>query len=101
MKRASISTVLFVGLLANSLGCELIAGADRSLIHDTGATSGTGGGLATSSSTGASSTGAGGAGGAGGTGGGPCVAVDDGNPCTDDVCEGGMPVHTPTPAGNP
>jgi cysteine-rich repeat protein len=55
----------------------------------------------TSTST-ATSTSAGGAGGTSvstGTGG-ACVPVDDGNECTDDVCENGVPVHNPTAAGS-
>src|SRR6185436_11773442 len=35
----------------------------------------------------------------GGAGGAPCVPVDDNNPCTDDVCDNGVPVHHPIPAG--
>lgn len=46
-------------------------------------------------------SGAGGSGGStptsGSTGSGPCVPVDDSSPCTDDVCEGGVPVHRPNP----
>src|SRR5262249_32021009 len=35
----------------------------------------------------------------GGAGGAPCVPVDDNNPCTADLCENGVPVHKPLPAG--
>src|SRR5262249_38886419 len=36
----------------------------------------------------------------GGAGGGPaCTPVDDGNPCTDDVCTDGVPAHPPSAAG--
>jgi len=35
----------------------------------------------------------------GGAGGAPCVPVDDNNPCTEDVCDNGVPVHQPMPAG--
>ncbi len=70
---------------------------------------GTGGAVATASSTraAASSTGgAAGSGGAAGLGGAACVPVDDHDPCTDDVCQGGVPVHvpqsdTPCPSGDP
>jgi hypothetical protein len=33
------------------------------------------------------------------TPGAPCAPVDDDNPCTDDICEGGLPVHLASPAG--
>ncbi|WP_441286652.1 FG-GAP repeat domain-containing protein [Sorangium sp. KYC3313] len=35
----------------------------------------------------------------GGGSGGACIPEDDGNPCTEDVCEGGAPTHEPTVAG--
>ncbi|MDI1452030.1 VCBS repeat-containing protein, partial [Polyangium sp. 6x1] len=35
----------------------------------------------------------------GGSGGGSCSPVDDGDPCTDDLCEGGTPVNKPAAAG--
>ena len=34
-------------------------------------------------------------------GGAACVPGNDQNPCTDDVCENGLPVHHATPAGSP
>ena len=55
MKKAPILALLFLGVLAQLLGCG---------------------------------------------GGAPCVPVDDGNPCTVDVCENGVPVHHPSPAGS-
>src|SRR5262249_11279767 len=76
-----------------------------------GGTHGTGGAPATSSSsttgTTGTTTGTTGTGGMGGSPGttssttGTCIPVDDNNPCTDDVCEGGLPVHHPVPAGSP
>ncbi len=90
MKRAFVYVLLFLGLLTSSLGCELVAAVDRNLIVGTG-----GAGGASTTSTSATT----GGGGSGGTGGGPCVPVDDGNACTDDVCTNGQPTHTPTAAG--
>src|SRR5689334_14990190 len=29
----------------------------------------------------------------------PCVPVDDNNPCTEDICDNGVPVQKPLPAG--
>src|SRR6185437_4750728 len=57
----------------------------------TGGAAGAGGTASTSSS--------GGSAGAGGAGGAACVPVDDHDPCTDDLCQGGMPVHTPKADG--
>ncbi|MDC3962257.1 FG-GAP repeat domain-containing protein [Polyangium jinanense] len=80
MAKASITPLLLVLLSGGSLGCELIAKVDRSEI-DIGA------------------GGSGGAGGNGGAGGGECTPEDDENPCTEDVCEDGVPTHKPTAAG--
>jgi hypothetical protein len=127
MTRFSGWALLFSGILVNSMGCEHLATVNRSRIDGAGGRGGAGGEPAISSSTGdadgtggattgsssessssassASTSGTGGSGGAtssssGGAGGGACVPVDDSNPCTSDVCEGGLPVHTPTPAGS-
>ncbi len=89
MKRTVVLLLSLFALLTSSFGCELLAVVDRSQIPDTGGA----GGASTTSSTGG--------GGSGGAGGGPCVPVDDGNACTDDVCTDGLPVHTPTVAGTP
>ncbi|MDI3285471.1 VCBS repeat-containing protein [Polyangium sp. 15x6] len=83
MTKASITPLLLVLLSGGSLGCELIAKVDRSQI-DVGA---------------GGSGGAGGNGGNGGAGGGECTPEDDENPCTEDVCEDGVPTHKPTAAG--
>src|SRR5690242_18216939 len=88
MNRASSFTVLFLVLLACSLGCASIE------MVGTGGAGGTGGAPATMSSS-SSTEGSGGAGGV------PCVPIDDNNPCTDDLCNNGLPVHPPTPAGAP
>ena len=60
----------------------------------TGGTAGEGGSTVTGGTGGAT-------GGSGGVGGSSCVPVSDGNPCTNDICESGVPVHVPAPAGIP
>ena len=135
MSKAATLGVLFLGLWAGSIGCELITTVDRSEISGAGGTGGlpttssasssggTGGasttsstgvggaggsGGATASSSSSSASGTGGTGGAtssasssaSGTGGSMCSPVDDSNPCTDDLCENGVPVNKPTAAGS-
>ncbi len=76
-------------LLAAMVGCGgLVAGMSGSATSGTGG-AGTGGAIAASS-----------------TGGAACVPVDDHDACTDDVCQGGAPVHvpksgTPCPSSDP
>jgi hypothetical protein len=103
MTRSFSLAAVFLGLLASSMGRELVATVDRSRIDGAGGA----GGVPGSSSSTVSSSSTGGTGGSGGatssssgSGGGDCVPVDDSNPCTDDVCENGAPVHKPTPAGS-
>src|SRR5690349_1916613 len=72
MRLASIFAFLFVILGASALGCGT---------PFTGGAGGTGG------APGTTSTGA------------PCVPADDNNPCTEDVCENGVPVNKPAAAG--
>jgi VCBS repeat protein len=92
--RASAITLLLIGLLASSFGCGSAV---------TGSTGGTGGAPGTTSSSTGSTGGTGGAPGttssSSGTGGAPCIPVDDQNPCTDDVCANGLPVHQATAVG--
>ena len=81
---AALAFVLVVG------GCNVAPGIDK----DAGPVGGSGGarsGLG----------GSGGAGAGGGEGGSACVPVDDHEPCTDDVCENGVPAHKPTAVGTP
>ncbi len=54
-----------------------------------------------SSVAGSGGTGGGSVASSGGTGGTACAPVDDDNPCTDDICEGGVPKSTPTAVGSP
>jgi EGF domain len=98
MNRTSLFALAAVGLLANSLGCELITQVDRCEIPGSCA-DGLGGAPTTTSST-ISSSSSSSAGGSGGSGGSTCVPVDDKNPCTNDVCENGVPAHPPTAAGS-
>ncbi len=86
MNRASTLALVTVGLLANSLGCELITVVDRSKIDGLGGSGGVGSPTSSSS--------------AGGSGGSDCVPVDDSNPCTNDVCVNGAPAHPPAAPGS-
>lgn len=74
-------SLLLVGLVSASLGCDGGSGNDPS----------------------AAGGGEGGSGAAGGNGGGagglPCVAEDDGNPCTEDLCDSAA--HPPLADGSP
>ena len=92
MNRTPIFALVAVGLLANSLGCELITLVDRSKIDDVGGAGGVAVSTTSSSTTSSSSSG-------GGSGGSDCVPVDDKNPCTNDVCVNGAPAHPPTAPG--
>ncbi|MDI1432624.1 calcium-binding EGF-like domain-containing protein [Polyangium sorediatum] len=92
-----MTPVLLALLAGGSLGCELIAAVDRSQI-DQGGGMGSGG-MGGGGSGGMGGGGSGGTGGEGGAGGGACTPEDDGNPCTEDVCEGDVPTHKPTAAG--
>ncbi|MFO0592891.1 MAG: DUF4215 domain-containing protein [Polyangiaceae bacterium] len=98
--RRGIAALGLAVLLVLGAGCELLVGVDRDKIDANG-----GGGAAGSGTGGLTGgTGAGGltaGGGTGGTGGAPCVPVDDGNECTDDVCEANLPVHVDKPVGSP
>jgi hypothetical protein len=80
MNRLSTIAIVFVGLLVCSLGC-----ASKAPVESATGAGGMGGAPTTASS----------------SGGAPCVPVNDENPCTDDLCEDGLPVHSPTPAGSP
>src|SRR5262249_17296448 len=81
MKTAFTFALLFVMLWANSLGCGTTSAAGGA---------GGAGGAPSTTSTGTPSTTSSGV---------PCVPVDDNNPCTDDVCENGVPVSKPAAAG--
>lgn len=75
-----------IGVIAGGCSAE-IRGPQANSGAASGATgSGGGGGAATSST---------------GGGGGDCVPVDDHDPCTDDVCEGGVPVSKPGASSAP
>jgi len=76
----AVAAVVVVG------GCTAILGVDNeyTLVAE--------GGGGSSSSTAMSSS---------GTGGAACVPMDDSNPCTDDVCDNGVPKSTPTAASSP
>ncbi len=81
-----------------SLGCSnVVMESSASSANGSGGTSATATSSATGGSGGAGATGGNGGGGSGG--GTPCVPVDDQNPCTDNRCAGGMPVHVPKPDG--
>jgi hypothetical protein len=71
MHRSSTVAVLFLGFLASSLGCSA---SDPSQ-------AGIGGSASSSSSSG------------------ECVAIYDGNPCTNDICVDGQRSHPPKPDG--
>ena len=85
MSRTSIRTLVLMAALSQSLGCDPQNGNEGSGASGTGGMGGTGG--------------AGGMGGAGG--GASCQPENDGNPCTNDVCESDLPVHIPIAAGIP
>src|SRR6185503_17081159 len=73
-------------------GCTTVLGIDKDYhLRDGGG--GAGGGAGGTSSTATTSSGT------GGSGGSPCTPVDDQKPCTDDVCENGMPAHHPVASG--
>ncbi|WP_437717285.1 VCBS repeat-containing protein [Sorangium sp. So ce448] len=101
MHRTFTVAVLFLWLLAHVLGCDGTEHPGGTI----GGDGGMGGSPATSTSSsggsGGGGSGGGGSGGGEGRGGGPaaCVAVDDGNPCTDELCDDGQPVHRPTRVG--
>lgn len=73
---------LLAGIAFSSAGCD-------------------GGDTSTTSSGGGGQGGAGGAPATTSTGGSSCVVVDDGNECTDDGCDGAIPIHPPSAAGSP
>jgi hypothetical protein len=77
-------------------GCGNVVAGDPSSSSSSGTTttSGAGGGGGADTTSSAATT-------SGGTGGSACVPVDDGNACTVDVCENGVAVNKPVPAGNP
>jgi hypothetical protein len=74
-----------------------IGGCGGEATGTTSSSGGTGGDGTTSSSGG---TGGDGTTASSGGSGGACVPVDDGNPCTADVCENGVATSKPTPAGS-
>jgi cysteine-rich repeat protein len=119
MRKQKLGVFVALSLAAAGGGCTAIIGLDD--VHFTG---GTGGSTSSGGSGGAGATGGttggGGAGGTtttvqggGGTGGTTtttsttttvtnCIPMDDGNPCTSDLCDAnGNPVHTPVMVGTP
>ena len=78
------------------------AGAGGATASSASGPTGAGGAISASSSGATTSSTAG----AAGAGGAACVPVDDHDPCTDDRCQGGVPVHvpetgTPCPSSDP
>jgi hypothetical protein len=72
-----------------TLSCLELACADQVVLG--GYQHGAGGGATTASSSSSSGIG----------GGPPCMPIDDGNPCTTDICEGGIPTYIPVTGGTP
>jgi hypothetical protein len=114
MTRASIRVGLFLGMLAGAAGCGGRVVVDHEGSTSTAGVGGAGGvgsptsssapssvggsgGIATTSTSSATTSGT--TGSTGGAGGSACGPVDDGNGCTIDACQDGVPIHTPTPAG--
>lgn len=93
MRKVSRIAPVCLGLLASVAACS----SPDPVKPGAGGVGGVGGGTASSSSS-SGNGGEAGAGGTGGMGGGSCVPVDDGNSCTDDVCENGVPAHPTTKA---
>ena len=91
--------IAFSSLIA--LGSAVGCGGETESIGSGGATStssgsGAGGGTSTSSGSGAG----GDTTGTGGAGGNPCEPIDDGNPCTEDLCEGDVAFSKPLGDGS-
>ncbi|UQA63308.1 PQQ-binding-like beta-propeller repeat protein [Polyangium aurulentum] len=84
----------FLAIAAGASGC---GGSGVEPPGNTGGAGGAGGAGGVGGAGGAG--GAGGVGGSGGAGGAPCVPVDDGNPCTLDLCKDDVAVHEPAEAG--
>jgi hypothetical protein len=87
-----LGSTLFVALLALDVACtdQVILGG-----YTRGAATGSGGGVITDAN-----GGGGGGSQSGSSGSGGCTPVDDGNPCTIDVCNNGAPANVPLPKGS-
>ncbi|MEP7126450.1 MAG: VCBS repeat-containing protein, partial [Byssovorax sp.] len=94
--------IAIVALVLAGSNCTILVGQFEGPGGTGGGTTGGGGGTGGGTTVGGttagitSSTG----GGNGGSGGSPCVPVDDSNPCTDDTCDNGVPVHPNKASGS-
>src|SRR5437868_1366590 len=87
---------LLVASLIHVLGCPSASDSGSGGAPPSTSSGDGGAGTVGSNGTGASAIATGGA----GSGGANCASIDDGNPCTDDVCHEGTAVHVPAPAGS-